>query len=207
MKFILGEKQNMTQIFDEDGKVHPVTIVNAGPMTVVQVKTKEKDGYNAVQYGYGVRREKNVSKAVLGHTKAQGVFRYLREERLRGDTKASVSLGDIVNVSAFVAGDKVEVSGLSKGKGFQGVVKRHGFKGGPRSHGQKHSEREPGSIGGAGRAGGRVAKGMRMAGRMGSDRITVKNLKVIAVDTEKNQIFVEGAVPGRRGTLIELKVK
>jgi large subunit ribosomal protein L3 len=207
MKFILGEKQNMTQIFDEDGKVHPVTVVNAGPMTVVQVKTKEKDGYNAVQYGYGVRREKNVSKAVLGHTKAQGVFRYLREERLRGDTKASVNLGDIVNVSAFVAGDKVEVSGLSKGKGFQGVVKRHGFKGGPRSHGQKHSEREPGSIGGAGRAGGRVAKGMRMAGRMGSDRITVKNLKVIAVDTEKNQIFVEGAVPGRRGTLIELKVK
>jgi large subunit ribosomal protein L3 len=207
MKFILGEKQNMTQIFDEDGKVHPVTLVNAGPMTVVHIKTKEKDGYGAVQYGYGTRKEKNVSKAVLGHTKAQGIFRYLREERLKGDTEASVSLGDVINVSAFAVGDKVEVSGLSKGKGFQGVVKRHGFKGGPRSHGQKHSEREPGSIGGGGRAGGRVAKGMRMAGRMGADRITVKNLKVIAIDAEKNQIFVEGAVPGRRGTLIELKVK
>jgi large subunit ribosomal protein L3 len=207
MKFILGEKQNMTQIFDEDGKVHPVTLVNAGPMTVVHIKTKKKDGYGAVQYGYGARNEKNVSKAVLGHTKAQGIFRYLREERLKGDTEASVNLGDVINVSAFAVGDKVEVSGLSKGKGFQGVVKRHGFKGGPRSHGQKHSEREPGSIGGGGRAGGRVAKGMRMAGRMGADRITVKNLKVIAIDAEKNQIFVEGAVPGRRGTLIELKVK
>ncbi len=207
MKFILGEKQNMTQIFDEDGRVHPVTLVNAGPMTVVQIKTKEKDGYNAVQYGYGARKEKNVSKAVLGHTKAQGVFRYLREARLKEETASSVNLGDIINVSAFAAGDKVEVSGLSKGKGFQGVVKRHGFKGGPRSHGQKHSEREPGSIGGAGRAGGRVAKGMRMAGRMGADRITVKNLKVIAVDAANNQIFVEGAVPGRRGTLIELKAR
>lgn len=207
MKFILGEKQNMTQIFDEDGKVHPVTLVNAGPMTVVQIKTKEKDGYGAVQYGYGARNEKNVSKAVLGHTKAQGIFRYLREERLKGDTKASVNLGDTIDVSAFAVGDKVEVSGLSKGKGFQGVIKRHGFKGGPRSHGQKHSEREPGSIGGGGRAGGRVAKGMRMAGRMGADRITVKNLKVVAIDADKNQIFVEGAVPGRRGTLIELKVK
>jgi large subunit ribosomal protein L3 len=207
MKFILGEKQNMTQIFDEDGKVHPVTVVNAGPITVVQVKTKEKDGYAAVQYGYGARKEKNVSKAVLGHTKAQGVFRYLREERLKANVLPSVNLGDVLDVSTFAVGDKVEVSGISKGKGFQGVVKRHGFKGGPRSHGQKHSEREPGSIGGAGRAGGRVAKGMRMAGRMGADRITIKNLKVVSVDVEKNQIFLEGAVPGRRGTLVELKVK
>jgi large subunit ribosomal protein L3 len=207
MKFLLGEKQNMTQIFDEDGKVHPVTVVNAGPMTVVSIKTKEKDGYSAVQYGYGTRREKNVSKAVLGHTKAQGVFRYLREARLKGDAALAANIGDTVNVSAFAVGDLIEVSGLSKGKGFQGVVKRHGFKGGPRSHGQKHSEREPGSIGGGGRAGGRVAKGMRMAGRMGADRVTVKNLHVVAVDAQNNQIFVEGAIPGRRGTLIELKVK
>ncbi|MBI2120661.1 MAG: 50S ribosomal protein L3 [Parcubacteria group bacterium] len=207
MKFLLGEKQNMTQIFDEDGKVHPVTLVNAGPMTVVSVKTKEKDGYNAVQYGYGARKEKNVSKAVLGHTKARGIFRYLREARLKGGAVPSVNLGDTIDVSSFAVGEKIEVSGISKGKGFQGVVKRHGFKGGPRSHGQKHSEREPGSIGGAGRAGGRVAKGMRMAGRMGADRVTVKNLKVIAIDTEKNQIFVEGAIPGRRGTLVEVKGK
>lgn len=207
MKFLLGEKQNMTQIFDEDGKVHPVTVVNAGPMTVVSVRTKEKDGYTAVQYGYGARKEKNISKAVLGHTKAQGVFRYLREARLATDETSAANPGDTIDVSVFTAGEKVEVSGISKGKGFQGVVKRHGFKGGPRSHGQKHSEREPGSIGGGGRAGGRVAKGMRMAGRMGADRITVKNLKVIAVDPAKNQIFVEGAIPGRRGTLIEIKAR
>lgn len=203
MKFLLGEKQNMTQIFDEDGMVHPVTLVNAGPMKVVQIKTIKNDGYSAVQYGFGARKEKNISKAVLGHMKAQGVFRYLREERFGKD--ATVSLGDMVDVSVFAPGDVVEISGISKGKGFQGVVKRHGFEGGRRSHGQKHSEREPGSIGGGGRAGGRVAKGMRMAGRMGSDRVTVKNLKVIAVDPKNNQIFVEGAIPGRRGTLIEIK--
>ena len=195
----------MTQIFDEDGVVHPVTLIQTGPMTVVQVKTKKKDGYSAVQYGYGVRNEKNINQAQKGHAKDAGNFRYYREMRTENET--TTALGDTVSVSAFEAGDTVEVSGISKGKGFQGVVKRHGFKGGRRSHGQKHSEREPGSIGGGGRFGGRVAKGMRMAGRMGSDRITVKNLKVVAVDATSGQILISGAIPGRKGTLIEIKAK
>ncbi len=201
----------ITAAIDEKGNVVPATLVLAGPITVTQIKTKEpldktrgkKDGYDAVQIGFGTRKIKNIKKP----QRKAGAFRYLREFRISEEDKDFFKKGDKIDVSVFEEGNKVEVSGISKGKGFQGVVKRHGFHGGPRSHGQKHSEREPGSIGGAGRAGGRVAKGMRMAGRMGSDRITVKNLKVIAVDTEKNQIFVEGAVPGRRGTLIELKVK
>lgn len=203
MKFILGEKIAMTQIFTEDGVVHPVTAVQSGPMTVVQVKSKKKDGYDAIQYGYGVRNEKNINKAQIGHAKTLGNFRYYREERL--SKEASANTGDTFSIDIFNAGDVVEVSGITKGKGFQGVVKRHMFEGGRRSHGQKHSEREAGSIGGGGRKGGRVAKGMRMPGRMGSDRVTVKNLKIVAVDPSTNQIYVSGAIPGRRGTLIEIK--
>lgn len=203
MKFILGEKIAMTQIFTEDGVVHPVTAVQSGPMTVVQVKNKKKDGYDAIQYGYGVRNEKNINKAQIGHAKTLGNFRYYREERL--PKEASVNVGDTYSLDIFKEGDVVEVSGITKGKGFQGVVKRHMFEGGRRSHGQKHSEREAGSIGGGGRKGGRVAKGMRMPGRMGSDRVTVKNLKIVAVDPSTNQIYVSGAIPGRRGTLIEIK--
>lgn len=205
MKFILGEKDRMTQIFDEDGFVHPVTAILSGPMTVVQVKTKEKDGYNAVQYGYGVRNEKNINKAQKGHLKGATNFRYFREERTKD--APTVAVGDVIPVSVLEVGETVEVSGTSKGKGFQGVVKRHGFKGGRRSHGQKHSEREPGSIGGGSRLGGRVQKGMRMAGRMGQDRVTVKNLKVVSVDAKSGYIYVSGAVPGRKGTLIEIKAK
>lgn len=200
MKYILGTKQNMTQVFDKDGNVSPVTVIEATPSTVTMLRTKDKDGYSAVQIGYGVRKEKNVSKAVLGHTKGKA-FKAIREFK----TDDSANVGDSVTVDAFKEGDVVEVSGITKGKGFQGVVKRHGFAGGPRSHGQKHSEREPGSIGGAGRDGGRVAKGKRMAGRTGGDRVTVKNLKVVAVDSELNQIMVKGAIPGRRGTLIEIR--
>ncbi|MCK9351222.1 MAG: 50S ribosomal protein L3 [Candidatus Paceibacterota bacterium] len=205
MKYILGEKLAMTQIFTEDGVVHPVTAVQSGQMTVVQIKNKKKDGYDAVQYGYGVRNEKNINKAQIGHAKTLGNFRYYREERLPNE--ASVNAGDTFGVEVLKEGDVVEVSAISKGKGFQGVVKRHMFEGGRRSHGQKHSEREAGSIGGGGRKGGRVAKGMRMPGRMGSDRVTVKNLKIVAVDPETKQIFVSGAIPGRRGTLIEIKAR
>jgi len=201
MKYILGTKQNMTQVFDKDGNVSPVTVIEATPSTVTFVRTKDADGYSAVQLGYGVRQEKNVSKAVLGHTKGKA-FKAIKEFRFEGEMPA---VGDSITLDSFKEGDIVEVSGLSKGKGFQGVVKRHGFKGGPRSHGQKHSEREPGSIGGAGRDGGRVAKGKRMAGRMGGDRVTVTNLKVIAIDTETNQIMIKGAIPGRRGTLLEIR--
>lgn len=197
----------MTQVFGEDGRVQPATVLNAGPVTVTQVKNMEKDGYNAVQVGYGTRKEKNISKAVMGQIKdldlGAGVgFAHVKE--FRGEAGDLIKGGKI-GLDTFSVGDKVEVSAVSKGKGFQGVVKRHGFHGGPRSHGQKHSEREPGSIGGGGRAGGRVIKGMRMAGRMGSDRVTVKNLRVIAVDPATNTLLVSGAVPGRRGTLVEIR--
>lgn len=191
----------MTQMFDTDGNVSPVTVIDVSPSTVTFLRTKEKDGYSAVQLGYGSRKAKNISKPVLGHTKG-GAFKAIKEFKVEGETPA---IGDKITADTFKEGDVVEVSGISKGKGFQGVVKRHGFKGGPRSHGQKHSEREPGSIGGAGRDGGRVAKGKRMAGRMGGDRITVKNLKVVAVDLEGSKIMLRGAIPGRRGTLVEIR--
>ena len=198
----------MTQIFDEKGIVHPVTTLKAGPLTVTAVKTVATDGYNAVQVGFGTRAEKNLSKAVKGQMNG-GNFMYLREFRLPAgeagtDSEPTFKVGDSIDLSTFTAGDKVTVSGTSKGKGFQGGVKRHVFKGGPRSHGQKHSEREPGSIGGGGRDGGRVAKGKRMAGRMGGDRITTKNLTIVSVSPETGEIFIRGAVPGRRGTLVEL---
>ena len=191
----------MTQIFDGEGIAHPATVLSAGPLIVTQVKTDEKDGYTAVQVGYGSRREKNINKPQLGAFKDLGLFRYLREFKAVGE----FNRGDTINVSSFAPGDIVEVSATSKGKGFQGVVKRHGFHGGPRTHGQKHSEREPGSIGGGGRAGGRVVKGMRMAGRMGGDRVTVKNLTVLQVDPQKNILVVNGAIPGRRGALVEVR--
>lgn len=200
----------MTQIFGEDGAMQAATILSVEPTTVSQIKTPEKDGYASVQVGFGSRRDKNVSKSVKGHIKGlteEGkAFEVLKEFRV-GDA-STYNKGDKVGLDTFAVGDVVEVSGISKGKGFQGVVKRHGFHGGPRSHGQKHSEREPGSIGGSGgRAGGRVRKGIRMAGRMGSDRVTVKGLKIVAIDVEAGQILVSGAVPGRRGTLIEVRSK
>ena len=190
----------MTQHFDEKGAVSAATIIEASPMTVTQVKTTEVDGYAALQVGIGTRKEKNVSKPVKGHLKDIAPTRYIREIR----TDEAGERGAKIDASIFAPGDVVTVSAISKGKGFQGVVKRHGFHGGPRSHGQKNKERAPGSIGGGGRAGGRVVKGMRMGGRMGGDRITVKNLKVLKVDVEKNVLLISGAVPGRPGTLVEI---
>ena len=204
MKFILGKKLKMTQIFDESGKVTPVTAVLAGPVVVTQLKSKDKDGVNAVQIGFGDRKLKNISKAVAGHTKAaksEAGFAHLREFNL-GGVKAEQGIGDVITADVFSEGDNIVVSGITKGKGFQGVVKRHGFGGGRRSHGQKHSEREPGSIGAT--ANQRVLKGVRMAGRMGSDRVSVKNLKVVKIDKDNNLIFVQGAVPGHMGTLLEI---
>lgn len=202
-KFIVGKKENMTQIFDEAGNVHPVTVISASPMTVTQIKNAEKDGYVAIQLGSGERREKLLSKAVKGHLKGLGNFRTLREWRV--EDVSAYKVGDKIDLSTFKDGDMVNVSGVSKGKGFQGVVKRHGFSGGARTHGQKHSEREPGAIGGGARAGGRVAKGIRMAGRMGGDTVTVRNLKLVKVDLENAKLYIEGAVPGRRGTIVEVK--
>ena len=200
MKFIIGTKLNMTQRFDEKGVVFPVTAVVVEPNTVTKIKTIESDGYTAVQVGAGEQKESRVAKAQLGAFGGKG-YKEVQEFRLSGE--AGVAVGDVLTAESFAAGDDVIVTGTSKSNGFQGVVKRHGFAGGPRSHGQKHSEREPGSIGGGpGRAGGRVVKGMRMAGRTGGDTVTVKGLKVVAV--EGNTLFIKGAVPGRRGTIIRI---
>jgi large subunit ribosomal protein L3 len=201
MKFILGKKENMTEYFAEDGTVFPVTIISAGPVTVTRVFEKAKDGYNSVQVGYGSQKKERIAKAQLGQMKG-GTYSTLKEFRLKPTDESAAKEGDVLDVSQFAAGDKLLVSSVSKGKGFQGVVKRHGFAGGPRTHGQKHSEREPGSIGGGLRT--HVPKGMRMAGRMGSDRITQKNLSVVLVDTENNLMLVKGAITGRRGTLVEI---
>ncbi len=203
MKFLLGKKISMSQIWDEKGNAFPVTLVAALPNVVTQVKTMEKDGYSAVQVGFGVRKAKNIAKPQLGHFKTLGAFQGLKEWRL--SAPATEKVGDKIEVSVFKVGDMVAVSGISKGKGFQGVVKRHGFSGGSRTHGQKHSEREPGAIGGRGRAGGRVSLGMRMGGRMGGERVTVKNLKVAQVVPEENLLLLKGAVPGHRGTIVEIR--
>lgn len=195
----------MMQCFDLDGTVIPATVVDAGPLVVTQVKNPDTDGYTAIQVAFDEQKTSRATKAHLGHTLpsqkgAEGntAFKHLREFR---DIE-EIAVGDRITVDVFAKGDIVTVTGLSKGKGFQGVVKRHGFHGGPRSHGQKHSEREPGSIGGGLR--NKVPKGMRMAGRTGGDRITVKNLEIVAIDKENNQLIVKGAIPGRRGTLVEI---
>lgn len=203
MKFLLAKKVNMTQVFDEAGITYPVTVLSATPNVVTALKDVNHGGYKAVQVGFGAKRENKVTKSMKN--RAGGSNLHLKEYRLGSEEAPAV--GTILDVNMFKEGDLVTVAAISKGKGFQGVVKRHGFKGGRRSHGQKHSEREPGSIGGGGRAGGRVMAGMRMAGRMGGDRITVANLKVVKILPETNEIFLGGAVPGRRGTLVEIKSK
>lgn len=201
MKFILATKENMTEYFDENGVVIPVTILSAGPVTVTKIFSKEKDGYNSIQVGFGMQKKERVSKGRAGAMKGS-FFKNLKEFRLKPTDKNDAKEGDVIDVSVFAPGDSLQISSVSKGKGFQGVVKRHGFSGGPRTHGQKHSEREPGSIGGGLRT--HVPKGMRMAGRMGSDRITQKNLKVVSVDKENNILLVKGAIAGKRGSLVEI---
>lgn len=196
----------MTQVFKGDKSI-PVTLIESGSNFVTQVKTKENDGYSAVQIGFGERKEKNIKKPQRGHLKKvqnsnlkNQNLRWMREFRVNG---TELKIGDEVKLDTFIAGDKVNVIAISKGKGFQGVVKRHGFHGGPKSHGQKDRHRAPGSIGSSFPE--HVMKGKRMAGRMGGDRVTVKNLEVIEVDSENNLIALKGAVPGRRGTLIMIK--
>jgi large subunit ribosomal protein L3 len=201
MKFILGTKENMAEYFSEDGKVFPVTIVSAPAITVTRIFSKEKDGYDSVQVGSGVQKKERVTKGAAGAMKG-AFYKTLKEFRLKPADENSAKEGDVIDLSAFAPGDKITVTSVSKGKGFQGVVKRHGFHGGPRTHGQKHSEREPGSIGGGLRT--HVPKGMRMAGRMGSDKITQKNLEVVFLDTENNLMLIKGAIAGRRGTLVEI---
>jgi len=198
MKFLLGTKLGMTQIFGEGGKIFPATIIEAGPVVVTQIKSKDKDGYEAVQIGYG--KKKKLTKPLKGHMGDLGNFRWLREYRAGAITN---KVGDNIDVSVFNEGDRIVLSGTSKGKGFQGVVKRHGFHGLPKTHGTKKKHRSPGSIGS--RFPQHTRKGKRMAGRMGQDRVTRRNVEIIKIDKENNLIAVKGAVPGARGTLVEIR--
>ena len=191
----------MTQIFEEDGKVVPVTVVEVGPNIVVQVRTKEKDGYEAVQIGTGIKKVKNINKPQRGHLKDLGAFRYLKEiKTIKSSEEQELKIGDKVDASVFAPGDKVKVTGISKGKGFAGVMKRHNFHGMPHSHGHHHVARHAGSIGQ--RFPQHTLKGMRMAGRMGHDQVTTRGLKIVTVDIENGLLAVKGAVPGNRGQLL-----
>jgi large subunit ribosomal protein L3 len=199
MKFMIGKKIGMTQIFQEDGTVTPVTLVEATPNKVVQVKTVERDGYSAVQVASGA--SKHVNKAQKGAWKDMGAFRDVRE--YRAEDLGDVEVGSDIDVSAFEIGEKVDVVGTSKGRGFQGVVKRHGFHGQSSSHGTKDQVRMPGSIGATGPQ--RVFKGVRMPGQMGDKRVTVKNLVVADIRVADNVIALRGAVPGARNSLVIIK--
>jgi len=197
MAFILGKKLKMSQIWKDD-KIIPITLISAGPVVITQVRTKEKDGYEAVQIGFGAK--KRLNKPMKGHLKNLGNFRNLKEFKVQS---AKFKVADVLDVSQFQEGDKVKVSGLNKGRGFQGVVKRHGFHGGPKTHGQKNRWRAPGSIGAT--APQRVMPHRKMPGRMGQERKTIKNIKILRIDKEKNILMLKGAVPGMKGTLLEIQ--
>lgn len=194
----------MTQIFGDDGRVQPVTVIKTAPVVITQIKTLENDGYDAVQFGYGSQKKERVNKPQIGHTKGlDTVFALFKENRASEDEIKDLKVGDKIDLDSFEEGEFVSTSSISKGKGFQGVVKRHGFAGGPRTHGQKHNERSPGSIG----AGGvqKVRKGLRMAGRTGSDKVTLRKVKIVKINKETGEVYVRGAIPGRRGTLVEIR--
>ncbi len=204
MKGILGRKVGMAQIFDDKGIVIPVTLIEAGPCFVTQKKTTENDGYNAIQVGFEEVVERKLTKPQLGHLKKSNTapLRYLREFRV--SSPEAYELGQQIDVSVFEVGDRIDVTGTSKGKGFAGVVKRHGFKGGPKTHGQSDRWRAPGSVG-AGSTPGRIFKGIRMAGQMGNEQVTVQNLKIALVDAEKNLLAVQGAIPGGKNGLVVIR--
>lgn len=203
---LLGKKTGMTRIFDESGNVIPVTIIEAGPCFVTQIKSKETNGYDSVQLGFDDRKEKNTTKPLLGHFKKANVVpkRFLTE--FRDFDVQNLQLGQQITVDVFNVGDKITVQGISKGKGFQGVVKRHGFGGGPVTHGQSDRLRAPGSIG-ASSFPSRVFKGQRMAGRMGGIKVSVRNLKIVKIDKDQNLIFVKGAIPGHINGYVKLMKK
>ncbi|HHM24375.1 MAG TPA: 50S ribosomal protein L3 [Bacteroidetes bacterium] len=204
---LLGRKLGMTRVFSEDGQNIPVTVIEAGPCFVSQIKTPEKDGYSAVQLGFLEKKEKNATKPLLGHFKKANVkpLRVLREFR-DFDIGKELNLGDQIGVEVFEPGDIVDISGRSKGRGFQGVVKRHRFGGGPKTHGQSDRHRAPGSIGQSSFP-SRVLRGLRMAGHMGNRRVTVKNLVVVKVIPEQNLLLVRGGVPGSVNSIVEIKKK
>jgi large subunit ribosomal protein L3 len=203
MNGLLGKKIGMTRLFDEKGASFSATVIEAGPCTVVQLKTLEKDGYNAVQLGYLEKKEKRTTKPLLGHFEKAKVppFRILREFR---DYRIEVKEGDQIQVDRFFSeGDTVHVTGLSKGKGFAGVVKRHGFKGGPKSHGQSDRHRAPGSVGSSAYP-KRVFRGLRMAGRMGNRRTTLSNLKILKIIRDQNLLVLKGCIPGSRNSIVQI---
>lgn len=202
MKELIGKKLGMTQIFGEDGGAIPVSVIEAGPCVIVARKTLEKEGYEAVQVGFGERKKRLFSKPELGRFEKLGIepTRYLREVKYDEE----VNVGDIIKVDVFKKGERVDISGVSKGLGFQGVMRRHGFSGGQATHGQSDRQRAPGSIGQSSYP-SRVFKGVRMAGKMGKDRVTVLNLEVVQVIEDQNLLLVKGAVPGKKGSLLKIR--
>ena len=203
MKTIIGRKVGMTQIFDEKGLVVPVTVIEAGPCNVVQVKTVETDGYDAIQLGFGEVKEHKVNKPEMGHFKKANVKaqKHLREFRVKD--LSTVKVGDVIKVDSFEQGDIVDIQGTSKGHGFQGVIKRHGQSRGPMGHGSMY-HRRPGSMGSTSTP-GRVFKGKKLPGHMGVETVTIQNLKVVAVDLDKNVILVKGSVPGNKGSILKIR--
>ena len=202
-KALIGRKVGMTQIFDEEGKVIPVTVIEATPCTVTQIKTVEQDGYQAVQLGFGDVKEKKLNKPELGHLSKNKLApkKYLREFRL--DSVEGMKVGDELKADVFAVGDKVDVQGTSKGKGFQGVIKRHGQSRGPMGHGSMY-HRRPGSMGPTSTP-GRVFPGKNLPGHMGVETVTIQNLEVVKVDLDKNVILVKGSVPGTKGSILKIK--
>ncbi len=205
MKTLIGRKVGMTQIFDEKGLVIPVTVIEAGPCSVVQIKTVETDGYDAVQLGFGEVKEYKVNKPEKGHFKKASVKaqKHLREFRACPECLADVKVGDEIKVDTFSVGDKVDIQGITKGKGFQGVIKRHGQSRGPMGHGSMY-HRRPGSMGPCATP-GRVFKGKKLPGHMGVDKVTVQNLEIVKVDLDKNAILIKGSVPGNKGSILKIK--
>ncbi|HLU10429.1 MAG TPA: 50S ribosomal protein L3 [Oceanobacillus sp.] len=204
MKGIIGKKVGMTQIFDENGNVVPVTVIQAGPCYVTQIRTAEKDGYTAVQLGFGETKPRRLTQGQLGHLRRNNLpaLRYLREFRVQGDV--DVTEGSEVKVDVFATGERVDVIGKSKGRGFAGTIKRHNFHRQPKTHGQSDRERAPGSVGST-TTPGRTFKGQKMAGRMGNARVTAQNLEVVVVDAERNLLAVKGSVPGANGGIVVVK--
>lgn len=203
MAGLLGKKIGMTRIFDDNGNVVPVTVVEAGPCYVTQIKTKENDGYDSVQLGYNQKKEKNITKPILGHLKKNNVPAVKKLKEFTSFEGKEVKLGDTVTVDIFSPGEFVKVTGLSKGRGFMGVVKRHGFRGGPKTHGQSDRLRAPGSLGQSSDP-SRVYKGLKMGGQMGNKKVTVPELQIIKIDVDNNLLYIKGAVPGARNNYLEI---
>jgi large subunit ribosomal protein L3 len=206
MKGMIGKKVGMTQIFDEQGNVIPVTVIEAGPCYITQIRNDERDGYTAVQLGYGETKPSRLTKGQLGHLQKNNLpaLQYLREFRVKGDGATDLEEGAAITVDVFAQGERVDVIGTSKGRGFAGTIKRHNFNRQPKTHGQSDRERAPGSIGMCA-APGRTLKGIRMGGRMGNDRVTMQNLEVVVVDAEKNLLAVRGSVPGSKGGIVMIR--